>query len=52
MDAHRRAGADHVCIQVITDQIAELRADWPDLDVSALVDAWTRLSEALGLNAG
>ena len=52
VDAHRRAGADHVCIQVITDQIAELRADWPDLDVSALVDAWTRLSETLGLNAG
>ena len=52
VDAHRRAGADHVCIQVITDQIAELRVDWPDLDVSALVDAWTRLSEALGLNAG
>ena len=50
--AHRRAGADHVCIQVINDQIAELRADWPDLDVSVLVEAWTRLSEALGLSAG
>ena len=51
VEAHRRAGADHVCIQVINDQIAELRADWPDLDVSALVEAWTWLSEALGLNA-
>ena len=51
VDAHRRAGADHVCIQIINDQIAELRADWPDLDVSALVEAWTWLSEALGLNA-
>lgn len=52
VDAHRRVGADHVCIQVINDQIAELRPDWPDLDVSTLVDAWTRLSEALGLSAG
>ena len=51
VEAHRRAGADHVCIQVINDQIAELRADWPELDVSALVEAWTWLSEALGLNA-
>ena len=52
VEAHHRAGADHVCIQVITDQISELRPDWPDLDVSALVEAWTRLSEALGLKAG
>ena len=50
VEAHRRVGADHVCIQVINDQIAELRAHWPDLEVSALVEAWTRLSEALGLN--
>ena len=37
VQAHLDAGADHVCIQVITD------------DVAPPVDAWRRLSDLFGL---
>ena len=49
VDAHLDAGADHVCLNLISDAIAELRPDWPNLDISSLVDGWTQLSEDLRL---
>ncbi|HEY4333772.1 MAG TPA: hypothetical protein VGM78_14420, partial [Ilumatobacteraceae bacterium] len=48
IDEHLAAGADHVCVQVIAAGVDEFRFDTAP-DITVLLDAWTRISDALGL---